>query len=90
MNLDDVLRIVKQDLMIKSDVRDDYLKTIIKSCESELNGKGVRINNTVEDTLLLADYSAFRYRHRTDDVPVPQNIQLRIQNKKLWGRLYND
>ena len=90
MNLDDVLTIVKQDLMIKSDVRDEYLKTIIKSCESELSRKGVKINNTVEDTLLLADYSAFRYRHRTDNVPVPQNIQLRIQNKKLWGRLYND
>lgn len=89
MDTESVLTIVKQDLMITSDIRDEYLKTIIQSCERELASRGVKILDEVEDTLLLADYVAFRYRHRTDDVPLPKNLQLRIQNKKVRRRLYN-
>lgn len=89
MCTESVLKIVKQDLMIASNMRDEYLKTIIQSCERELAGRGVELVNGVEDTLLLADYVAFRYRHRTDDVPLPKNLQLRIQNKKVKGRLHN-
>lgn len=89
MNTDDVLIIVKQDLMISSTIRDDYLKTLIHACEREFDGRGVKISDNIDDILLLADYVAFRYRHRTDDAPLPKNLQLRIQNKKVRRRLNN-
>ena len=89
MDSKSVLKIVKQDLMITSNVRDEYLTTMIQSCKNELANRGVALVNGVEDTLLLADYVAFRYRHRTDDAPLPKNLQLRIQNKKVQGRLNN-
>ncbi len=90
MSTENVLKIVKQDLMITSDIRDEYLKTIIQSCERELTSRGVKILDEVEDTLLLADYVAFRYRHRTDDAQLPKHLQLRIANKKLQRRLQDD
>lgn len=90
MDIKNVLEIVKQDLLIKSNVRDEYLTTIIKSCVQELRSKGIIINDSVSDTLLVADLTAFRYRHRADNSPMPQNLQHRIQNKKTQGRLYRD
>lgn len=90
MDIKNILEIVKQDLLIKSDVRDDYLTTIIKSCIRELKSRGITLNNSVDDTLLVADLTAFRYRHRTDNEPEPQNLQHRIRNKKIKGRLYRD
>ena len=87
---DRVLIIVKQDLLIQSSVRDDYLRIMIQSCYQELINRGVSLSDSVDDILLLADYVSFRYRHRTDNSPIPQNLQLRIYNKKLQGRLAND
>lgn len=90
MNVESILKIVKQDLMITSDIRDEYLKTIIQSCERELAGRGVEILDEVEDTLLLADYVAWRYRHREGGMNMPEHLRLRIANKKLKGRLKNE
>ena len=90
MDTEAVLTIIKQDLMISSNIRDDYLRTLILASGQELNQRGVYFSNSTDDTLLLADYVAFRYRHRTDDAPLPQNIQLRIAHKKLQRRLQND
>lgn len=90
MNTEDVLAIVKQDLMITSTKRDDYLRTLIQGHQRDLENRGIEFSNNTDDTLLLADYVAFHYRHRTDDAPLPRNIQLRLQNKKLKRRLQDD
>lgn len=87
---DSVLIIVKQDLLIQSSVRDDYLRIMIQSCYEELKSRGVMLSENVDDILLLADYVSYRYRHRTDNIPIPQNLQQRIYNKKLQGRLADD
>lgn len=90
MEANHILDIVKQDLIIKSNVRDEYLTQLITGCKQELNTRGVNISDSAEDSLLLADYVAFRYRHRTDGAPIPQNLQLRINNKKCKRRIYRD
>lgn len=89
MLVENILAIVKQDLMIKSTLRDAYLQQLIIACCKDLRGRGVYIDDSAEDTLLLADYVTHRYRHRTEDAPLPQHIQLRLNNKKCRRRIYD-
>lgn len=91
MDISTVLTLVKQDLLIKSNLRDNYLTNIINSCESELANRGIKLNESnIDDTLLLSDYVAWRYRHREDEKGMPEHLRLRIANKKLKGRLKSE
>lgn len=89
MDIEAVLTIVKQDLMINTPIRDDYLRNLIQGHQRDLELRGIEFSDSTADTLLLADYVAFHYRHRTDDAPLPKNIQWRLQNKKLQRRIQN-
>lgn len=89
MLVENVLAIVKQDLMIKSTLRDAYLQQLITACCKDLSGRGIYIDDSIDDTLLLADYVAHCYRHRTDDAALPQHLQLRLNNKKCRRRIYD-
>lgn len=89
MLIENVLATVKQDLMIKSTLRDAYLLQLITACCKDLSGRGVYIDDSIDDTLLLADYVTHRYRHRTDDAALPQHLQLRLNNKKCRRRIYD-
>lgn len=90
MLIENVLAIVKQDLMIKSTLRDAYLLQLITACCKDLSGRGVYIDDSIDDTFLLADYVTHCYRHRIeDDAALPQHLQLRLNNKKCRRRIYD-
>lgn len=83
-----VLELLKLDLCLSSTARDTYLQALIDSAKQELNSRAVEIDETkLEDKMLLSDYCAWKYRTRDKTQILPNNLKLRINNKKIRNRL---
>lgn len=81
------LDLLKQDLGILHDKRDNYLINMLSSCNVELSDRGVEISQgSIDDIMLLADYAAWKYRNRDKDVPLANNLIVRIRNKQTKRR----
>lgn len=85
--MEEILKLLKLDLAIMHDKRDEYLRAVIAAAQEELKEKGIPIDlEKVDDQLLLSDYAAWKYRKRAEDVPLSQNIQWRIRNRVVKER----
>lgn len=82
----DNLALLKSNLGIMNTARDDYLTQILLSAKSEIEVKGITLTENVEDTMLLCDYAAWRFRGRGEDTPIPQNIMIRIRERQIKER----
>lgn len=81
------LMLLKLDLGLSSTARDEYFKTLIGACQSELEKK-FRLDLTdLEDMILLTDFSVWRYRSRISGDPMPENLKFRIRNRSARGRV---
>lgn len=79
----DRLGLLKANLGITGDMRDDYLKSILTSTEAELKGKGVPVADDDPEALMyLVDLSAWRWRNRGEGV-MPRNLQYRLHNLQI-------
>ena len=82
-----VLEMLKVDLGISHTARDVYLNNAIQGCAEELKDKGITLDlNNVDDVMLLSDFTAWRYRKRTEDIPLSKNLDLRIKNARTKER----
>lgn len=82
-----VLEMLKVDLGISHQSRDVYLNNVIQGCVEELKDKGIMLDlEQTDDAMLLSDYAAWRYRKRTEDVPLAKNLDLRIKNVRTKER----
>jgi len=82
-----VLEMLKVDLGISHQSRDVYLNNVIQGCVEELKDKGIMLHlEQTDDAMLLSDYAAWRYRKRTEDVPLAKNLDLRIKNARTKER----
>ncbi|EME7167301.1 phage head-tail connector protein [Enterococcus faecium] len=79
-----ILELLKVNLGIMTDKRNDYLLSIIDSVISELESEqGIIINNNDDlHIMFIVDYSAWRYRSRGEGV-MPRNLQFRLHNLVL-------
>ena len=81
------LELFKLDLGISHSKRDRYFLQLLKSAESEIRGKGILIDFAKsEDLLLVVDLALWKYRKRTEDVPLSQNIRQRIRDRIVKER----
>ena len=81
------LSLLKTALGVTHDKRDDYYKSLLAASERELSGRGVAIDESeIDDIMLLVDYAEFNYRNRDGAKIIPQHIDLRIKNRKAKGR----
>ena len=82
MNVDVVLPLVKANLNITQDVRDDYLKAIISGVDSQLQEEqGLELKDSNPYHLqFVADFSAWRYRSRGETGAMPQHLRWRLNN----------
>ncbi len=81
------LELFKLDLGISHSKRDRYFLQLLKSAENEIKGKGISINlEKSDDLLLVVDFALWRYRKRTEDVPLSKNIQQRIRDRIVKER----
>ncbi|MDY2986130.1 MAG: phage head-tail connector protein [Peptoniphilus sp.] len=78
----EALKLVKAQLGITINSRDEYLKAIIEGCKKELlNIQGIKIDETIPDDLMfLVDYSAWRYSSKDSDAGMPERIRWRLRN----------
>ena len=79
-----VLELLKVNLGIMKDKRNEYLLSIIDSVISELESEqGIIIDNNDDlHIMFIVDYSAWRYRSRGEGV-MPRNLQFRLHNLVL-------
>lgn len=82
-----VLALFKHDLGITSTAKDEYFKSLISACKTELEKKFPINLSEIEDMMLLSDFSAWRYRNRISGEAIPRNITERIRNRSIRGRL---
>lgn len=76
----DKLGLLKANLGITSEARDQYLQSILTSVEVELNASGVTISDEDNPAVMLqVDYAAWRFRNRGEGA-MPRNIQYRLHN----------
>lgn len=75
------LKLLKANLGISTDSRDEYLQAILNSVKDELtNEKGIELDETDNiHVMFLVDYAAWRFRDRGEGV-MPRNIQYRMHN----------
>ena len=84
-----VLKLLKLDLGITSNARDEYFNNLLESCKKDLEGKGIVLEENADDMQLLSDYSAWAYRKRQEDVPISNNLKHRIRNRIVKVRAGN-
>ncbi|EOW2622470.1 hypothetical protein ACOU99_003032 [Enterococcus hirae] len=79
-----ILELLKVNLGIMTDKRNEYLLSIIDSVISELEfEQGIIIDNNDDlHIMFIVDYSAWRYRSRGEGV-MPRNLQFRLHNLVL-------
>lgn len=81
------LELMKYDLGITHTERDDYFLSILESSKKELEGKGIVFDvNSVQDNILIADYAAWNYRKRMENIPLSRNLEFRIRNRIVKNR----
>lgn len=77
-----ILSLLKMDLGITHTARDTYFTALINSAIQEIERKGIVLDGeSVDDQMLVADYSAWTYRKRQEDIGLPKNISLRLRNR---------
>ena len=85
--METILELLKIDLGITHNERDTYFNALICTAIKELKDKSIDINvDVTEDQVLVADYSAWTYRKRQEDVPLARNIEWRIRNRIIKKR----
>ena len=88
--MEQALKLLKIDLGISHDKRDEYFIALLSAVEKELCRQNIVLDlSAVDDLLLLTDYAAWQYRKRQDDQVLPNNLRLRINNRKVRGRVEN-
>lgn len=80
--VDTALPLVKANLNITQDVRDEYLTSIINGVVQQLqNEQGLVLDEANPYHLMfVVDLSAWRYRSRGEAGPMPQYLRFRLNN----------
>ena len=85
------LDLLKADLGISHNKRDEYFTSLLTANEEELASKGIKLDeDRTSDVVLLAEYTAFNYRNRDTENEMPKNLALRIKNRKMKARCEYD
>ena len=85
--INEVLKLLKLALGIKSTAKDDYYITFLQSNASELEDSGAKLDLSKEkDMILLSDYCEWLIRHKETGEEMPKHLERRINNRKIKGR----
>lgn len=80
--METVLVLLKIDLGITHTLRDTFFNAQLATCKTEIEAKGITLDlSVVEDQILLSDYTAWKYRTRTENMPMSNNLKWRIRNR---------
>lgn len=65
-------------------VLDPYFTARINAAVQELEGSGIRLTDSVEDLLLVVDYTVWQYQNRDSAETMPP--WLRLRRRERWVR----
>lgn len=87
MDEQDILGILKDDLMVSGTDLDDYLTSLINSAQGFIKDEGIVLDYTKEpDAMLCEMYAAYLYRKRREDnAPMPRSLRWALNNRKFAG-----
>lgn len=86
MDNESILKILKTDLEISGTSRDEMLMNVIEQAKAAIERKGIKLNETTEDGMLVENYAAFLYRKRREEVfAMPRYLTVLI-NERLFSQ----
>lgn len=86
VDLGSALQMVKTRLnRLQSDTTlDDYLMVRIEAAIKELEGTGIVLSDSMEDLMLVTDYTVWQYQNRDNAAGMPE--WLRLRRRERWIR----
>lgn len=79
---DVILMVLKTDLQISAEAYDEYLKNIIAAASAAIENEGIKLEDTIEDGMLVEQYAAFLFRKRKEDnVAMPRYLRWQLNNR---------
>ena len=84
MTEDEILVMLKIDLEISVNQRDNYLKNLINLAKAAIKKEGIvfsEANYTVEEGMLIQMYAAYLYRKRkSENSAIPRSLRYALNN----------
>lgn len=77
----DILQLVKTDLQISVGAYDDYLLNLIAFARAAIGREGIALAQSTEDGMLVAMYTAYLYRKRRENAPMPRILRYALNNR---------
>lgn len=75
------LILLKQDIGILGNAKDDYLKHLLELSEKEMNREGIQKENTIEYDGLNIQYAAYLFRKRaSNENTMPRFLRFGLNN----------
>lgn len=86
-DINEIVELIKLDLGIMATARNFYFQQLAMAAREELNDRGARLDlNKTADKFLVADYAAWKYRHRETGEGMPEHIRQRLRNRRTKVR----
>lgn len=83
-----ILEILKTDLEISAESRNDFLNALIQSAKEQIAIEGITLDATsTNDGMLVERYAAFLFRKRREDVPMPRNLRIALNNRLFHEKM---
>lgn len=76
----------RKDMLTGIHQRDDYMLLRIKAAVNELQRKGIRLTDSVDDLMLVVDMSVWQYNNRDQTGAEPEWLRHRIRERWLSDR----
>ena len=84
MDNEKILTLLKIDLEISTTSRDEYLNNVIDLAKASIEREGITLEESIEDEMLVACYSAFLYRKRkSENYSMPRQLRYMLNNRLL-------
>jgi hypothetical protein len=86
------VELVKERLGIRTNVRDNYITSIVDSVIAELEQeKGLVLDGANPyHFMFIVDYSEWRYSNKGSQEGMPRHLQFRLHNLMIHGGVQND
>lgn len=82
MKKPDKIIILKQDLEILNNSRDEYLGYLLEVSKGQIKAEGINLTDSYDDEYLQIMYAAYLYRKRAKDVnTMPRMLRFALNNR---------
>lgn len=84
MDDNSILKVLKTDLEISGESRNDLLTNMIDLAKAAIKREGITLNDSTDDGMLVETYAAFLYRKRREEaVSMPRSLRYMLNNRLL-------